>query len=434
MKKIVASVGMVALGASGLQAQLTVDSGKIWSVSARLRGFYDDNINTAASGPFKQEAFGFEISPSIGARLSLPQTTIYADYTYSFKYYDHQPANNTEKYNQSHIFNFGLDHSFSPRYQLSLRDAFTIGQEPDILRAGNDALHSLQTISGDNIVNYAAITFDAKLTPLFGLEVGYANSIYDYDNHGAQVNTDPLSPEFGNVVPSLSGTLDRMAHTINLDSKWFVLPQTTGIFGYSFSQVNFTGDEQISGIFGDPSAPRSDSRDYREHRVYVGAEQRLSRTLAANLRIGGYYVDYYNQPGSLTDWGPYVEGSVNWSYAPESFLEAGIKHDVSTTDAGFTGSNFTTSADSTSVYAKVFHRLMPKLYGNLTGQFQYSEFNGGNFDGDSERLYLVGLNIEYRFNPNFSAEIGYDYDKQDSDIAERTFDRNRVYIGVKAGY
>ena len=51
MKRIVASVGLVALGASGLRADsdsdLTQNPNKPWSVSATLRGFYDDNINAA---------------------------------------------------------------------------------------------------------------------------------------------------------------------------------------------------------------------------------------------------------------------------------------------------------------------------------------------------------------------------------------------------
>ena len=50
MKRIVASIGLVAVGASGIQAALlpalTKESGKPWSVSATLRGFYDDNFNT----------------------------------------------------------------------------------------------------------------------------------------------------------------------------------------------------------------------------------------------------------------------------------------------------------------------------------------------------------------------------------------------------
>src|SRR5262249_45623385 len=50
MKKIVASVGLVALGASGVQTafaqDFSADNSKPWSISATLRGFYDDNVNT----------------------------------------------------------------------------------------------------------------------------------------------------------------------------------------------------------------------------------------------------------------------------------------------------------------------------------------------------------------------------------------------------
>jgi hypothetical protein len=74
------------------------------------------------------------------------------------------------------------------------------------------------------------------------------------------------------------------------------------------------------------------------------------------------------------------------------------------------------------------------LFGSLTGQFQNSSFNGGTFNSQSERYFLVGLNVEYRFNPHFSADAGYNYDKLDSDVGGRSFDRNRVYVGVKARY
>ena len=52
MKKIVASVGLVALGASGINAVQAQDVSspppeKPWNVSASLRGFYDDNYVTA---------------------------------------------------------------------------------------------------------------------------------------------------------------------------------------------------------------------------------------------------------------------------------------------------------------------------------------------------------------------------------------------------
>jgi outer membrane scaffolding protein for murein synthesis (MipA/OmpV family) len=44
------------------------------------------------------------------------------------------------------------------------------------------------------------------------------------------------------------------------------------------------------------------------------------------------------------------------------------------------------------------------------------------------------LNLEYRFNPNWSTEVGYNFDRLDSDLRDRSFTRNRVYAGVRATY
>jgi uncharacterized protein (PEP-CTERM system associated) len=97
------------------------------------------------------------------------------------------------------------------------------------------------------------------------------------------------------------------------------------------------------------------------------------------------------------------------------------------------GGNLTTDAETTTVFGSLNHRILPHLYGNLTGQFQSSTLNGGTFNNDNELYYLVGLNLEYRFNLHLSTHIGYNYDKLDSDVG-RSFDRNRVYVGVTATY
>ena len=72
-------------------------------------------------------------------------------------------------------------------------------------------------------------------------------------------------------------------------------------------------------------------------------------------------------------------------------------------------------------------------------QFQNSDYNGGEFDNQSEQYYLLGLDLEYRFTQNFSAHAGYNYDRLESGlktafVPDRSFDRNRVYIGVTASY
>src|SRR4029077_21169332 len=102
MKKIVASVGLVALGASGLYSTpipgLTEEGGKNWSVAATLRGFYDYNISTARSGPRKHDAIRIEISHSVNYGIQWQQTQLALGYVYFFKYYDPQPAGSSTKY------------------------------------------------------------------------------------------------------------------------------------------------------------------------------------------------------------------------------------------------------------------------------------------------------------------------------------------------
>lgn len=422
MKKIVASVGLVALGASSIQAGTipgltAADGGKPWSVSATLRGFYDDNINTVADNdPLHNDTFGFEVSPSVRFGWSLPQTAMSLGYTYSMKWYEERPAGQSDRLDHTHTFNAALQHAFTERYVLSLRNSFVIGQEPDFLRTDH-SMSTVQRISGDNIRNFGAAAFNAQLTRLFGLEVGYSNAYFNYDDSGPG---------------SRSAFLDRMVHSVHLDTRWQVLPQTVGIVGYRYGQTDYTADEDLD-VF-ESGEVFSDDRNNRSHYGYVGVEHSFRPDFTGAVRVGARYTDFYNSDVMGDEWGPYAQASLRYTFLPESHIEAGVTHDRSATDRiSFDGDSFTTDAETTVVYATVSHRIVPRLYGNLTGQFQNSTFHGGALDDETEQYYLLGLNLEYRFNPNFSAHVGYNYDKLDSDRG-RTFDRNRVYTGITASY
>src|SRR5262249_30786817 len=163
MKKIVASVGLVAIGASAIetasaQALVPPDASKPWSVAATLRGFYDDNVSTLpndASVPAGQhrDTFGFQVIPSAALVWAVEGTKIDLGVLYSLKYYDNKPINATSHTDWDFTFNAGLTHSFSEQTQLRVSDSFVIGQEPDMLRAGN-TFSTFQRLSGENIRNY----------------------------------------------------------------------------------------------------------------------------------------------------------------------------------------------------------------------------------------------------------------------------------------
>ena len=426
MKKIVASVGLLAVGASGVHAatvaSLTSEATKPWSVSATLRGFYDDNVNTVHDGPNHQDSFGFEVRPGFHLFWQTEQTSISLGYLYSFRYYENKPNGNSEKYDQSHTFDVVFNHAFTERYLLNVSDSFVIGQEPDLLRAG-DTFNTVQRIPGDNIRNYGQIKFNAQITRLFGIELGYDNSYWNYDDKGGD--------EF---FPSHAGLLNRLEHYIHIDGRWQILPQTVGVLGYRYGQVDYTADENIGADILTGDIYKSSVRNNRSHYVYIGVDHVFRPDLTASVRGGARFTDYHNEPGGQTEISPTASASLSYTYAPESSLTFGVTHDRNATDLfSAVGGDITTDAETTSVFGTLNHRILPRLYGNLTAQFQNSAFNGGSVDNKDERYYLVGLNIEYRFNQHLSTHVGYNYDRLDSE-GNRSFDRNRVYMGVTATY
>ena len=427
MKKIVASVSMLAFGATALSAaQVIDDPAKPWNVSLTLRAFYDDNVNTAPVN--EHDTFGFEVSPSAGYVFQLERTAITVGYTYSLKWYDEPPPGQSDDFDNTHNFNFTLDHAISSRYALSIRDNFVIGQEPDQLRA-TETIGVFQRIDGNNIRNYGSISLSAQLSPLFGLEGGYENAFFDYDNEGFdEVNN----------APSFSGLLDRVEHIPHLDARWQIAPTTVGLLGYKFRQILYTADEQIDDALNpDTGEPyMSDVRDIRYHYAYLGGEHNFRPDLTASLRAGASFSDQYNNPDDSSDIAPYVRATMTYNYLPDSALDLGFSYDRSSTDIFNPDDegDFTQDAQTGVFWTSVRHKITPKFYANLTGQIQNSIYNGGEFDDDNEWFFLFGINFEYQFSRHFAAHIGYNYDRLDTDDTGREFDRNRVYIGVTAGY
>ncbi|MEO5803462.1 MAG: outer membrane beta-barrel protein [Verrucomicrobiota bacterium] len=419
MKKFLTSAGLVALGVSGLQAAYAPDltemeASKPWSVSAALRGFYDDNYTTSPSS-VSEESFGYEFTPSVSLNLPRDQTFLGASYEYSLKYYE---ARKNGKYDQSHKFDGRLDHAFSERYKIEVDDSFVIAQEPEILAPSGTAPGTALRTEGDNIRNLGSIRFTAQATELLALELAYANTFYDYQQDESDVPPG---------VDSRSGLLDRMEHLASLDLRWQVVPDTDVILGYAYGMVDFNGDEQITNpdVKVGGRVP-SDERNSRSHRVYVGADHRFNAQLSASVRIGGEHTDFYNAGESTVS--PYADANVTYQYNRANSIQVGLTHRRNQTDVA------SLDQETTVVYGSITHKITPNLIGSLLVQGQYSTFEKGANDGDNEIFLISGLNLTYHFNPHFLAEAGYNFDRLDSDVGGRSYSRNRVYVGVRATY
>lgn len=432
MKRIITSASLAALGAASLQAAFApglspTETAKPWSVSVALRGFYDDNYATVPSvryvttGPGtvvavkSRGSFGFEVSPRAGVNYSVGTTLLTADYTYGLRYYEDRPNNSAD---HSHQINASLQHGFSEQYKLTVSDSFVVAQEPEILDPSNIPLNMKLRTDGNNIRNAAQAKLEAKFTRLLEAQVSYANSLWAYDQKG---------------VGSYSALLDRMEHLATVDFLYNALENTSFILGYQYGQVDFTSNE-ITAV-----GPAK-FRDNDSHYVYGGIKQNFTQQLSGALRAGVQYTEYpntalYANAGSPTDKLsgssviPYVDAYASYAYAKGSQVLAGVRHSRVQTDL------LALDEEATTFYAAITHALSPKLTGSLTGNYQHGTYHQNTvYNGQADDYYSIGLNLGYQINQYLVAETGYSLDRLDSDVASRSFTRNRVFIGIRASY
>lgn len=441
------TAGLFALTAASLHAAVdgiadgSQQATKPWSVSASLRGFYDDNYSTSPK-EFQRNSFGIEVSPSATLNLIRDQTTFNLSYIYSYRWFENRDHLNIPADDQAHQVNAKLTHAFSPRYKLDLSDSFAVAQEPELLAGAAPVQTTFLRSKGDNIRNYVDANFSAGITDNLTAVVGYHNEYYDYDEEGPN---------------SRSAFLDRLENRGTINLRQVVLPKTVAVAGYQFEVVDYNASVARSPIVfpivvnGVPTlggyAP--DERNSYSHYFYLGVDQGITPTLNGSVRVGAQYTKYDNlsvvkvlDPNVESDrWSPYVDANLTWMYAQGSTAQLGVRHQRAQTDVGFIGAKPNLDAESTSVYGSVNHRIWGGLVGSVLGQYQHSTYDDSMSGSTADDYYMVGVNLTYEINKFLSTEIGYNFDKLDSDLGSvqfsgwnRSFERNRVYIGIRGTY
>jgi hypothetical protein len=445
MNKITMTAGVFALSAASLQAAATMDvapgsqqATKWWSISATLRGFYDDNYSTSPK-EFRRDSFGFEVSPSASINLIRDQTSFGLSYVYSYRYYDDRHEIDVPSGDESHQVNAKLSHAFSPRFKLDVSDSFAVAQEPELLAGGVPVQASFLRSNGDNLRNFGNISFSAGITENLTAVISYENEYFDYDEEGAN---------------SRSATLDRLEHRGTINLRQVVLPKTVAIAGYQFEKIDYNAPFNKSPIVfpapgGGLASYPSDERDSYAHYFYLGVDQGITPTLNGSLRVGAQYTKFDNldivrqlNPGVEEEqWSPYVDANITWLYMPQSYAQLGVRHQRAQTDVAFIGTSPNLDAESTGVYGSVNHRFMGHFVASLIAQYQHSTYDDTTGSSSTSDDYFgAGVNLTYEINKFVSVEAGYNFDRLDSDLSSsdtgwnRSYTRNRVYIGVRVTY
>jgi hypothetical protein len=401
MNKKIITLGVAAIGVAGVQA---ADAGKVWEVTASLRGFYDDNYTTSPD-ELAEESWGIEVSPGINFTLGEGTDMEFsAGYAFGMRYYEDRESDNED---YGHELGISLDKKFSDTSVLLLSNGLVVAQEPEILNGGTPL-----RIEGDNLRNTFAARYRRVLSGSTGVDIGYGNSIFDYEE------------EYH------SSLLDRSYNEVSLDV-FYGMAETEYYAGYRYSSTDFEGDVlQVPGLVFNPAA-----RSNHAHAGYVGARHQLDKNILANVRAGVQNVDYYDfdlMPGLIPEdeSSPYVDARMEWEYAEGSKLVAGATLARGATDLQ------AADQEISSVYAQLLHKISGRVHGTLTGRFQDAEISGGGerLDGKEESLLLLGASLTYAVADNIWAEVSYNYDELDSDVPYRSFERNYLSVGIGTTY
>jgi len=401
MNKKIITLGVAAIGVAGVQA---ADAGKVWEVTASLRGFYDDNYTTSPD-QLAEESWGIEVSPGINFTLGEGTDMEFsAGYAFGMRYYEDRESDNED---YGHELGISLDKKFSDTSVLLLSNGLVVAQEPEILNGGTPL-----RIEGDNLRNTFAARYRRVLSGSTGVDIGYGNSIFDYEE------------EYH------SSLLDRSYNEVSLDV-FYGMAETEYYAGYRYSSTDFEGDVlQVPGLVFNPAA-----RSNHAHAGYVGARHQLDKNILANVRAGVQNVDYYDfdlMPGLIPEdeSSPYVDARMEWEYAEGSKLVAGATLARGATDLQ------AADQEISSVYAQLLHKISGRVHGTLTGRFQDAEISGGGegLDGKEESLLLLGASLTYAVADNIWAEVAYNYDELDSDVPYRSFERNYLSVGIGTTY
>ena len=444
MKRTIASVGILAACLAGFQADS--EPNKQWSISASLRGFYDDNITTVPDrfdiDPrpgsanevilTKEESFGIDITPSLRYHVARGQTRAEASYAFGGRWYQNR---NPDQWDISHNLAGKLTHSASPGLSFEVADTLRIAQEPEVLTGNFLRSRGNQ----DYVHNDASIHATQQLRGTLSLQVGYINTLFEYDE------------------PDFAVHLDRVEHTPLVHLKSRMTEDTVGLLGYRYKVVNYTGDY----IFHGTTLPRfaedgtmlppdldtgmgSDFRNSRSHYIYLGADHVFNPQMQGSVRAGLQHTRFPRIDESSSS--PFVDANLTYGYAEGSNLTLGVKHERNRYDLanpytvapGEQATELILDQVQTVVYAGLNHRITGRLSGNLVVHYVNGSIEGGGdlIDGSNDRYWGLGLGLGYDLNEHLDLELGYNLDDYDSGVLPqyRSYDRNRVYLGLRASY
>ena len=349
--------------------------------SLAYTGEYDDNLFRTQTNPSTD--FVNTVSPGIAVEARPAKHILTADFRADILRYVNNPDLDTVRYfaNLSTIFNFN-------RLQLRLKENF----------ARTDDFPSSQLLQRiPRTENYLSGGFDYDISRLWGIgfDFTWRNTYY----------------------------LDHAFDSLSLNS---YLPAVNLYYRLSPKTRVFAGFGLYEEIY-----PYDNIRNNSRYRPILGASGDLTERFSVTGTVGYEYISMHNSSESSTNQGNLL-ASLEATYRPMEPIRIGLllKSGVETSD--LEGNLFYTYyiLALTCTYAFTSKILIIPAASFEVDRYRESSLNDGIFEKRLDYIYRAGIGIRYTIQKWIRLDVGYSFERRDSNFTGGSYNDNRVSFSI----
>jgi hypothetical protein len=365
-----------------------------WLLSARLGGQFTDNRDGLKNN--KESNFDLFIEPRADYRFRNGERTMLDLAVLPMVKWHSNPRTSDEGGAQNDTELFGtaaleLMHQLSPRVRLTLGDAITYNDDPEVNNGGANVRYS-----NNHIWNTAHAGVDADLGETMATGVKGNYSLKRYSDSKVAENEDE------DIVDAQAYLKYKMGSGYNV----------LGLVGISDFKNNSTTYDRGSQVYS----------------AGAGLEKIFNPDFIGKI-TGGYQHGEYNNKDMDSIDTPNGTAELTMRAASATRFRLGASYGLY---APYVRPYSIQTL--TAITGAIDYDLLPaRLTLTLNGQYGQGEYKdeGVDMPGGNDDMVMVGVSANYRVNRTWSVTGGYTYENWDSDVREG-FSRNMVDFCVKA--
>ena len=251
-------------------------------------------------------------------------------------------------------------------------------------------------LDGDYFYTSDSLQVTYQLSPRISLVTGYALTAFAYSN-------------------SLYATIeDRVEQYFSEEFRFLLNPQLTLAADYRFGYVDYfsvNDDSYTNFILG-------------------GFDYIFSPRLRGSIRAGAEFRIYPDAVGNENS--PYAEGSITYNLSRRANLALIARYGIE--EGGLTPE--VTNSNTLRLGISYNQQITARISGYLSFYYTHSLYQtpSGAVIDFNEDTYDVAVGLQYAINRHFSLEAGYTHTTVDSQVNTRSYNRERVFGGVRLAF